>query len=211
MAWRTVTCPECAAPIRLGRAQRHCECVNCGSKYAVGLAHSEPLLTSFEELIAQGVEELPVQEVERRLNELDATIAQAESAVAGKHAQLESARMAYQARRVQVQQAVAPSQNRTYFAGLVAAVAWFLAWFVVDGFAWLLAVGLGTAGLLLGWGFHSKWLGAEWWGKGELHRLQERIDASEAELSEAYLQLEDCVLERELRQRTAAAVHSAND
>jgi hypothetical protein len=212
MVSRSARCPECEASIRLGEEQRYCECVNCGAKYAVGWSDSEgPQLTRFEALIAQGLNGVPVQAAERRLGELDMMIAEAEGVVEAKHAQLEAARVAYQARRAGVQEVVAPPQNWTYLTGLVAVVAWFLVWFALEGVGWLVALGVGIACLVLSWAFHSKWLGAESWAKGELYQVRRRIEGSEAELSDAYLQLEDRVLERELRQQELARARSSKE
>jgi DNA-directed RNA polymerase subunit RPC12/RpoP len=211
MISRSLKCPECGAPIRLGQAQRHCECVNCGQRFAVGLSDGrKPQLTPFEVLVAQGLNGVSVQTAEQRLNELDRLIGQAEDAVEEKHGQLEVARAAYQARRAEVQEIVAPAQNRTYLTGLIAVAALFLVWFVFEGLGWLLALGVGITSLLSSWAFHSKWLGAEAWGKGELAQLRKRTEESEAGLSDAYMQLEDCVLERELRQRQLAGRRSSN-
>ncbi len=212
MITRSVKCPECDAPIRVGPAQRHCECVNCGDKYVVAMSDSQqPQLTRFEALIAQGLNGVPVQEAERRLNELDLAIAEAETIVETRHVQLDAAQEAYRARRVEVQKTIAPSQNWTYVTGLVAVVAWFLVWFVLEGTGWLLALGVGIAGLVLSWAFHSRWLAAESRAAQELSLVRKGIEAAEAELSEAYLQLDDRVLERELRQRELAGVRSSNE
>jgi len=188
-------------------AQRHCECVNCGSKFVVELSASqEPQLTSFEELVALGLGEISLQVAEQRLAGLDAMIAEAEAVVEAKHAELEAAEGAYKVRRAHVQEVIAPAQNSTYLTGIVALGAWFLVWFVLEGAPWLLALGVGLVCLLLSWAFHSKWLAAESWAKGELHRLRQAVERSESELSDAYLQLQDRLLERELRQRVLAAV-----
>jgi len=212
MVSRSVRCPECDAPIGLGPAQRHCECVDCGSKFAIGLSNSQELqLTCFEVLIAQGLSGVPVQAAEQRLAELDAMIAQAEADVQAKHVQLEATRGAREVRRAEVQAVIAPSQNWTYLTGIAAAGAWFLVWFVLEDIAWLLALSVGILCLVLSWAFHSRWLGAESWAKEELHQLRGAIEESEAELSDAYLRLQDRVLERELRQRVLAAVRSSDE
>ena len=207
MVSHSVKCPECDAPIGLGPAQRHCECVECGSKFVIGFeALQEPQLTHFEALVAQGLNGVPVQAAEQRLAGLDAMIAQAEADVQAKHLQLEAAREANEVRRAEVQEVIAPFQNWTYLTGIAAVGACFLVWFVLEDVAWLLALGVGIVCLVLSWGFHSKWLGAESWAKEELHRSRGAIEELEAELSDAYLRLQDRVLERELRKRVLAAV-----
>jgi flagellar biosynthesis chaperone FliJ len=212
MTSRSVRCPECDVLIRLGQAQRHCECVNCGAKFVVeSWDAQEPQLTPFETLIAQRRNGISVQAVERGLGELDVVIGQAEGAVEAKHAQLEAMKDVFQARRAEVQEVVAPAQNLTYLTGLLAFVACFLMWFVLEGAGWLLALGTGIACLVLSWAFHGRWLAAEAWARGELYQLRKRIEGAETELSDAYLQLEDRVLERELRQREVAAVRSSNE
>jgi hypothetical protein len=177
----------------------------------VNLSESRDLqLTPFETLVAQSKAVGPVQSVRERLAELEVIIAQAEGVVDEKHVQLEAAQEAFRARRAEVQQVVLPPQNWTYLTALIAVVAWFLVLFVLEGTAWMVAFGVGIACLVLSWASHSRWLGAESWAQGELSQASITIAASEAELSDAYVQLQDRVLERELRQRELVARASSN-
>jgi hypothetical protein len=161
-------------------------------------------------MLEQGSDSFALQAAEERLSELETAIAQAEQQVKARHSHVEAARSAYQSRRVGVQEVIAPWQNLTYLTGLLAFAAGFLWWFGLDGAARAVVLAVAVLFVVLGWAFHSKWLGAEAWAQGELQQVSRAVEHAEAQLSAAYRGLEDHMLERELRLRQVSSHRHGN-
>ncbi len=205
MTLQTVSCPQCDGPMPLADEQRHSECAHCGSKFVVDWTDSRCVaLTLFESVLARSLDEVSVQATQQRLTQLEGQVLQAQRNVEARHKQLDEARAAYEARRVEVQKVIAPPQNWTYFLGLMTLVGWFLVWFVLQGVEWYVFLALSLLLILITWVFYRSWRNAELWAQEELLLVRLALEEAESELSEAYARLEDHVLERELRQRVVA-------
>jgi hypothetical protein len=205
MTLQTVSCPQCDGPMSLADEQRHSECAHCGSKFVVDWTDSRSVdLTLFESVLARSLDEVSVQATQQRLTELKGQILQAQRGVQARHEQLDEAKAVYEARRVEVQKVIAPPQNWTYFLGLVAFVAWFLVWFVLQGVEWYVFLALSVLLIPITWVFYRSWRNAELWAQDELHAVKLALEEAEGELTETYVRLEDHILERELRQRVVA-------
>jgi hypothetical protein len=205
MTLQTVSCPQCDGPMSLADEQRHSECAHCGSKFVVDWTDSRSVdLTLFESVLARSLDEVSVQATQQRLTELEGQILQAQRGVQARHEQLDEAKAVYEARRVEVQKVIAPPQNWTYFLGLVAFVAWFLVWFVLQGVEWYVFLALSVLLIPITWVFYRSWRNAELWAQDELHAVKLALEEAEGELTETYVRLEDHILERELRQRVVA-------
>jgi hypothetical protein len=205
MTLQTVSCPQCDGPMSLADEQRHSECAHCGSKFVVDWTDSRSVdLTLFESVLARSLDEVSVQATQQRLTELEGQILQAQRDVQARHEQLDEAKAVYEARRVEVQKVIAPPQNWTYFLGLVAFVAWFLVWFVLQGVEWYVFLALSVLLIPITWVFYRSWRNAELWAQDELHAVKLALEEAEGELTETYVRLEDHILERELRQRVVA-------
>ncbi len=205
MTLQTVSCPQCDGPMSLADEQRHSQCAHCGSKFVVDWTDSRTAdLTLFESVLARSLDEVSVQATQQRLTELESQIVQAQRDVEARHEQLDEADAAYRARRVQVQKVIAPPQNWTYFLGLMAFVGWFLVWFVLQDVEWYVFLALSVLLIPITWVFYRSWRNADMWAQEELHLVRLALEEAESELSEAQARLEECILERELRQRVVA-------
>lgn len=201
MTSQTGNCPQCDAPVPLAAGQRHSQCAHCGSRYVVDWPNADaPQFTRFESVLERGLNRGSVEGTEERLTELDSAIAEAEERVLADRALLEETKSTYRARNVQVQRVIAPPQNWTYAAGLLALVVWFLVWFVLEGTRWYVSLLIAMVLLLVTWISYRRWQGAEAWAQGELREIEQTIERAGADLVEASALLEDYTLERELRE-----------
>jgi hypothetical protein len=211
MTSKAVDCPQCDAPLALAAGQRHSQCAHCGSKFVVDWSDAEmPRFMRFESVLARGLDRALTQATEERLSELDRLIAEAEEEVLASRAELEEVKSVYQAGRAEVQRVIEPPQNWTYVAGLLALVAWFLVWFVLENTEWYVLLVIAILLIFVTWAFYRRWQNAEVWAQSELQGVRRTIEQTEADVSEASARLEDYTLERELRQMEVASYRREN-
>jgi len=201
MTSQTVSCPQCDAPLVLAAGQRHCQCAHCDSRFVIRWLDSEsPQFTRFESILERGLGTISLQATEERLAELETVIAEAEDEVVAARAELAQAKSAYEAKTAEVQKVISPPQNWTYVAGLLALVAWFLVWFVLENTEWYVLLAIAILLIFVAWAFHRRWREAEAWAQGELQGVRQDVEQARADLIEASAYLEDYTLERELAQ-----------
>jgi hypothetical protein len=211
MTSQTVNCPQCDAPVSLAAGQRHSQCAHCGSRYVVDWPDVDaPQFTRFESALQRGLNGGSVRAAEERLTVLDSAIAEVEERVLLDRAQLQDAKAAHRAKSAQVQRVIAPPQNWTYVAGLLALVVWFLVWFVLEGTRWYLSLLIAIVLVLITWISYRRWQGAEAWAQGELQDVKQAIERAGADLIEASALLEDYTLERELREMEVSSHRAAS-
>ena len=212
MTSKAVDCPQCGAPLALAAGQRHCQCAHCASKFVVDWSDAEvPQFMRFESIVAKGLDMASAQVTEERLTELGRLITEAEEEVLASGEGLEEAKLAYQARRAEAQGVTEPPQNRTYMAGLLALVAWFLVWFALEDIEWYVTLAIAILLIFVTWAFYRRWQDAEVWTQGQLQQVRRTVEEAEADVSEASARLEDCTLERELRQMEVASYRRENE
>lgn len=204
MTLENVYCPQCSAPMGIPAGRRYCQCDYCGSKFVLeGLEMGMPHPVRFEAILARSVDQLPLEDVEQRLAELDLAIVDAEEEVEAKRAELAEARSVCREAIAEVQKGITPVQMGTYAAGLLATVSWFLVIFVLSGSQWYAGLVIAVLLLFATWGFYREWQDAERRGRDELHEFREVIEEAKAALNQAMARLEDLALEQELWQRRA--------
>jgi DNA-directed RNA polymerase subunit RPC12/RpoP len=212
MTSETIRCPQCDAPVALLVEQRHCQCAHCSSRFVVEWNdNGSPRLTRFESVVERGLDSASAKASAERLTELASVVADAEGKLLAGRAKLQEARLALQAKRGEVQRFIAPPQNRTYATGLLALVAWFLVWFVLEHIEWYLVLAVAILLVCLSWVFHVRWRAAEVWAQQELQGIQQSIEQAKSDLSEASARLEDCTLEQELRQMEVSIYGQADE
>lgn len=206
MASQPIACPQCQAPLGPLSGRRFCRCDYCGCKFAVELPDGEsPRLARFESVLSATAGPTVLRDAQQRLADLELTLADAEDDVEGKEAELAACTSAYWRTRFDLQRLVAPTQNSTYVAGLLAAVAVFGALFMFDRPDRL--AGLVAAVLLAAtaWAFHREWQDKEAQGQGEYEEATLAIHEAQDELQSALACLEDACLERDLLQQQVVA------
>jgi len=209
MAAQPVECPQCQAPLNVSPGRKFCQCAYCGGKFVVGLAEDQTLqLARFESVLSTIAGRTKLHEAEQRLADLELSVADAEDDVECKEADLSDRKSAYWLTRLNRQRLAAPMQNRTYLAGLCAALAVFLTLFVFQRPERL--PGLAAAALLAltGGAFHREWQDIEEQGQGDLEEDRAAIAEAEGMLHNAQTRLEEETLERELVQRQILDVRS---
>jgi DNA-directed RNA polymerase subunit RPC12/RpoP len=212
MTSQTVYCPQCDAPVPLASGQRHSQCTHCGSRFVVDWPNADaPQFTRFESVVERGLNRASAQVTGERLTELNSVIAEVEERVLAGRAQLGDAKLQYRAKSVQVQSVIAPPQNWTYVAGLLALVVWFLVWFVLEGTRWYVSLVIAIVLVLVTWISYRSWQGAEAWAESELHEVKQAIERAGADLGEASALLEDYTLERELRELEGSSYRQARE
>lgn len=144
---------------------------------------------------------LRLEEVEQHLVELDEALTNAEEEVETRKVELREARSVYRETVAEVQKRIAPMQNGTYAAGLLATVAWLLVVFVLAGTQWYAGLAIAILLLFAAWGFHREWQDSEQRAQEELREFKEAIEEAKAALNQALARVEDCTLEQELWQR----------
>jgi hypothetical protein len=212
MTSRAVDCLQCGAPLALADGQRHCQCAHCASKFVVDWSDGEvPRFVGFESLLARGLDKAAAKVTEERLTELDRLIPEAEEQVLASREDLEEARLTYRARRADAQTLIEPPQNWTYVAGLLALVAWFLVWFVLENMAWYVLLLIAILLIFVTWAFYRRWQDAELWTQSQLQEVRRTAEQAEADLNEASARLEDQTLERELHQMEVASYRQEDE
>ena len=202
MTSEAVTCLQCDAAMTLAVSQRHCRCSYCGCKFVVDWSDAgAPQLIHFESMLAKAVDDASFEDAQARLTDLEKVVAHAQEEVEARGAELEEVRWAYQELRAEGQRVIAPVQNWTYAGGLLALIAWFLVFFVLADIGWYIGLVIALVLLLVTWGFHRRWQGAEEQARSELQEARQIIEQAEAKLNEALVHLEDYTLEKELCQR----------
>lgn len=197
-----VDCPQCSAPLLISAERQSCQCAYCGSKFVVERAGTgEPHPVRFEAVLSRTVEPVPLEEVEQHLAELELAITDAEEGVEARMAELAEAKAVYREAITEVQKSIAPMQNGTYAAGLLATIAWFLVIFVLAGTQWYAGLAIAILLLFAAWGFHREWQSTQHRAQGELRELRETIEETKAALNQALACVEDFTLEQELWQR----------
>ena len=206
MTSEAVDCPQCGAPLALVAEQRHCQCAHCSSKFVVSWSDAEvPQFMRFESIVARGLDRASAQVTEERLTDLDRLIVEAEEEILASREQLEESTLTYRARRAEAQTVIEPPQNWTYVAGLLALVAWFLVWFVLENIEWYVLLAIAILLIFVTWAFYRRWQDAEVWIQSQLQEVRRTAEQAEADVSEASARLEDYTLERELRQMEVAS------
>ena len=209
MAAQPIECPQCQAPLNVSPGRKFCQCAYCGCKFAVELADGRPLqLSRFESLLSAAAGKTRLHEAEQRLADLELALADAEDDVECKQADLADMKAAYWLTRLNLQRLVTPLQNRTYLAGLLAALAAFLTLFVFKRPERLPGVVTALLLAVTGWAFHREWQDTEAQGQGDIEEDRAAICEAEAMLHNAQARLEDQTLERELVQRQILEVRS---
>jgi hypothetical protein len=209
MAAQPIECPQCQAPLNVSPGRKFCQCAYCGGKFAVELAADQSLhLARFESLLSATAGKTRLHEAEQRLADLELSVADAEDDVECKQADLSDKKSAYWLTQLNLQRLVSPVQNRTYLAGLFAALAAFLTLFVFKHPERLPGLAAATLLAVTGWAFHREWQDTEAEGQSDLEEDRAAIQEAEALLHDAQARLEDQALERELIQRQVLEVRS---
>ncbi|MBC7233805.1 MAG: hypothetical protein H5T68_11270 [Chloroflexi bacterium] len=204
MTSQNMLCPQCAAPMGIPAGRKYCQCEYCGSKFVLeGLEMGAPHPVRFEAVLARTAEQMPLEEVEKHLAELELAIVDAEEEVEAKQAELAEARKVYRETIAEVQKGIEPVQVGTYAAGLLATVSWFLVVFVLGGSQWYAGLIIAMLLLFVAWGFYREWQEAERRGQGELREFREVIEEAKAAVDQAVARLADYTLEKELWQKRA--------
>jgi len=206
MTSQLVECLQCQAPLRLLSDQRFCQCEYCGTKFVVALAQDRaPRLSTFTSVVSAADDDAALCHAQQRRADLELALADAEDEVEYRQAELEDSRADYWRTRVNLQRLVAPLQNTTYLAGLLAAFAAFATLFVFRRVERL--PGAAIAALLAGtgWAFHREWRETEGEGQSECQEAREAIAEAQAELDHARAQLQNGRLEQELLQQQLTA------
>jgi hypothetical protein len=149
-----------------------------------------------------------VHDAEQRLGDLELTLADAEDDVEGKQAELNGVKDAYWQTRVGLQRLIAPLQNTTYVAGLLAAVAAFATLFVFRRPERFPGAAVAVLLAVAGWAFHREWQEEELQGQGDCEEAKASVKDAQGELHSALARLEDETLEREFLQRQILPSHS---
>jgi uncharacterized coiled-coil protein SlyX len=178
-------------------------------KFAIQLRDGRlPRLARFESLLSAGAGQTTLRDAQQRLAHLELTLADAEDDVECKQAELAESRSAYWRTRFSLQRLVAPLQNTTYIAGLLAALAAFAALFVFKRPERLPGVAIAVLFAVTGWAFHREWQEAEAQERGESDEAKAAVKDAERELQGSMARLEDQTLEREFVQRQMRASRS---
>ena len=197
MTAQLVECPQCQAPLALKPAQGFCQCAYCGVRFAVEPVDGQsPRLSRWEPPLSASPD-------------LELTLADAEDDVDYKRVELAEARAAYWQARIELQRLVAPLQNITYLAGLLALLAAFVTLFV---FIPAQRIPGAASALLLavtGWAFHREWQDAEAEGQAEVREAREAVREAQAGLNNALAHLQDVGLEPELLRKQLLAAQTA--
>lgn len=202
MTSQLVECPQCQAPLSLTPGRKFCQCPYCGSKFAIELPDGQsPRLARFDAVLSTPAGKAVLRDARERLSELELTLADAEDEVEWKQAELAEAKSFYWQTRVNLQRLIAPLQNTTYVAGLLAALAAFAALFVFRRSERLPGAAIAVLLALTAWAFHCEWQEAQGLGQGECEEARVAIGEAEGELQSALARQEDQSLERELLQR----------
>jgi uncharacterized coiled-coil protein SlyX len=206
MASQLIACPQCQAPLSLTPGRRFCQCTYCGSKFAIELPDSDsPRLARFESVFGAPTGRTMAPDAEQRLADLELTLADAEDDVECKQAELADRKAAYWRTRVNLQRLVAPMQNTTYVAGLLAAVAAFATLFVFKRPERLPGTLIAVLLAVTAWAFYREWQGAELQGQPDCEEARSDVKEAEGELKGALARVEDETLEREFLQRQVIA------
>lgn len=198
---QSAECPQCQAPLTLMPERRLCQCAFCGSTFVVQLAEgATPRLVRFESVRSAAAAEAPLRNAQERLADVEMALADVEDEVESTRIELEDAQSAYQRARAGLVAAIAPWQNTTYVAGLLAALAGFAALFVFKGSQRLPGAVIAALLAATGWAFHHEWQHTEGRAQAACQAARDAVAAAQAELGSAAARLEDGLLERELLQ-----------
>jgi DNA-directed RNA polymerase subunit RPC12/RpoP len=196
-----VVCPDCDAPLNLAVGQRYAQCASCGAKFVVEhSADEEARLTSFVSLLAQSGDRVPADKAETRLSELELAGIDLEAELEGVRTELQDAKAGYRQQMARSERNVFPVQNWTYMSGLLALGAGFSSLFVLDRPERLAGVAIAGLLSLVTWAFHHEWLDAENRAQIELLPARQTIQEAQDALARVTARIQDCSLERELRQ-----------
>lgn len=202
MASQLVECPQCQAPLGPLDGRRFCCCEYCGVRFVVEHPVGQPpRLVRFESLLRTPTVPTVLQGAAQRLADLELSLVDAEDEVECKEAELAEAQSAYWQMRVSLQRRVAPTQNATYVAGLLAALAAFATGFMFDPADRIPGA---VAAILLAataWAFHREWQETEARGQGDCDEARAAVEEAQASLQAAQARWEDQRLERELLQQ----------
>jgi uncharacterized coiled-coil protein SlyX len=202
MTSESVPCPQCQAPLTLVPERKFCQCVYCGAKFAIHLPDGRtPRLEYLDAVLSTPAGKTVLRDAQDRLADLEMTLADAEDDVETTRVELEDAKSAYQEMRARLRAAIAPLQNMTYVAGLLAVLAAFAALFV---FKRPQRIPGGVIAVLLaatGWAWHREWQDNEGHAKAAGEVARDAMDDAEVELRVALARLEDGILERDLLQQ----------
>ncbi len=209
MAAQPIECPQCQAPLNVSPGRKFCRCAYCGGKFAVGLKDDQSLqLARLDSLLAAGAGKVRLHEAEQRLADLELSVADAEDDLECKQADLADMKSACWLTRLNLQRLVAPVQNRTYLAGLFAALAAFLTLFAFKHAERLPGLAAAVLLALTARAYHCEWQDTEAAGQEDLEEDRAAVREAEAMLLQAQARLEDETLERELVQRQILEVRS---
>jgi uncharacterized coiled-coil protein SlyX len=209
MPSQVIECPQCQAPLSLTPGRRFCQCAYCGVKFAIQHPDGRsPRLARFESVLSTPAGQVTLRDAERRLADLELTVADAEDDVDCKQAELAESKSSYWRTRLDLQRLVAPLQNTTYFAGLLAALAAFAALFVFKRPERLPGAVIAVLSAVAGWAFHREWRETEVEGQGDCDEAKAAVRDAEGQLHSASAHLEDQILERQFVQRQILASQS---
>ena len=209
MTSQPVQCPQCDAPLTLMPGQRFVQCAYCGGKFAIDLAPDQaPRLTPFEPTPSAPAAAAAAHDAPPRHAELELTLADAEDDVDYQQAELAAAKSAYWRARVDLQRLVAPLQNTTYLAGLLAMLAAFATLFAFSTAQRLPGAVIALLLAATGWAFHREWQEEEVAGQSACREAREAVREAQAGLNNAWARMDNLGLEPELLQQQILATQA---
>ena len=202
MTSQTVSCSQCHAPIAIVDDQRYCQCEHCGSKLFIAQTESGELQPEgFESILQQPLDAASLRAAKRRLASLESEIPNAEEDAHKRTSELEEASSAHRESLRSCQKAVSPMRNWTYVAGLLAAIGWFVALFLLQDGDRKMALAIALLLTIAARGFRLEWRDVEEQAETKLYESRERVRQAKVARQEALTLWESGRLERELCQR----------
>ncbi len=192
----TVPCPQCQSPMIFESARRFVKCTSCGGCFAV--RDGPPAQGSPVAAVALTRPNITQTEARQRLDDLSLEIAEAEEEAQLKQADVDATTTAYWRGRLGLQKVIAPSQNRTYLSGILAAGAAFLSLFFLDGAERLYGSVIAIIAVMITGGFHREWRGEETRGQSDLSGSFLSIDEARVGFETAADRLADLNCEQAL-------------